>query len=108
MRIWGTDPTKLCRAHLLGEHRELHTFIGTLRRGISISGYTSTGLLDIDLIIPRHIELVTEMARRGYTHKSPIDEAEIHQLGSKYQDHGYINIEQNEQELRRRCDKCSY
>jgi hypothetical protein len=24
MRIWDIEPEKLCRQHLLGEHRELH------------------------------------------------------------------------------------
>ena len=24
MRVWDVSPKELCRAHLLGEHRELH------------------------------------------------------------------------------------
>ncbi|HEX6642404.1 MAG TPA: pyrimidine dimer DNA glycosylase/endonuclease V, partial [Thermoanaerobaculia bacterium] len=36
MRIWDVDPAELCRAHLLGEHRELHaiwTILTQDRRG---------------------------------------------------------------------------
>ncbi len=46
MRIWDIEPVRLCRAHLLGEHRELH------------------GLWNI-------LTLVQEMKNRGYDHSCP-------------------------------------
>jgi len=33
MRIWDLSPKKLCRAHLLGEHRELHAIWSVLVNG---------------------------------------------------------------------------
>ena len=33
MRIWDVSPKKLCRHHLLGEHRELHAIWSVLVNG---------------------------------------------------------------------------
>ena len=33
MRDWKVNPKLLCRQHLLGNHLEVHMFVGTLRRG---------------------------------------------------------------------------
>ena len=33
MRMWMVDPQIMCRQHLLGEHTEMHMFVGTLKRG---------------------------------------------------------------------------
>ena len=32
MRMWMIDPTMLCTKHLLGEHVELHMFVGTINK----------------------------------------------------------------------------
>jgi len=73
MRMWGIDPTLLCDRHLLGEHVEMHMFIGTIKKGISISGYIKKGLVNPNQIKQRHDLLAKEMISRGMTHKSPLD-----------------------------------
>ena len=109
MRMWATDPKFMCRKHLLGEHVEMHMFVGTLRRGISIKGYINNNLIQpIDILI-RHDLLVTEMERRGYNHKSPMYEGEIkellQQLPEKIRYHD-MDLEKSEEELMSRCLDC--
>jgi len=67
------DPRILCRQHLLGEHAELHMFIGALGRGLSVKGYLEKNLLEIHNLHGRHEELVREMKRRGYKHKHEVE-----------------------------------
>jgi len=33
MRVWDINPEKLCRNHLLGEHREIHGIWSILTKG---------------------------------------------------------------------------
>lgn len=99
MRIWGIDPKLLCRQHLLGEHRELHTMVGSIRKGISLTKYLETGLIDTRMIKSRHTVIVGEMERRGYQHKSSLT----------YQDKiksGFIDLGVNIQDLIDRCPRC--
>jgi hypothetical protein len=103
------NPQCMCNQHLLGEHREIHTFIGTLRKGISIRGYLIGCLVDPHLIADRHDELIEEFKRRnwasGFDHKTPVDLEELEHL-VKDLPRGNINIEANLQELSRRCYRC--
>jgi hypothetical protein len=76
MRIWDISPRKLCRNHLLGEHRELHAIWNILKK--KKKGYSShpetkrwQGRLK-DLYL-KHEAIVREMKRRGYNHNSPLD-----------------------------------
>ena len=76
MRIWDVDPAVLCRAHLLGEHRELHGLWNILTQGKS--GYarhpeTRRWVGKLAALYRRHEALVAEMTRRGYRHRSPLD-----------------------------------
>ena len=76
MRIWDLEPSRLCRNHLLGEHRELHCIWVVLTQGkIGYSRHPETlrwrGRLKA--LYLRHAALVTEMEQRGYNHKSPLD-----------------------------------
>ena len=78
MRIWDVDPAILCRAHLLGEHRELHGLWNILTQGKT--GYanhpeTLRWVGRIKALYNRHEALVAEMTRRGYEHASPLDPA---------------------------------
>lgn len=75
MRMWMVDPKLMCRKHLLGEHVELHMFIGTLVRGVSIRGYVEKNLFEPSSLDARHEELVQEMQARGYKHSSPLPPA---------------------------------
>lgn len=76
MRIWDVDPAELCRAHLLGEHRELHaiwTILTQDRRGYRSHPETLRWEGRLAALYRRHEAVVAEMARRGYGHRSPLD-----------------------------------
>lgn len=76
MRIWDLDPRRLCRNHLLGEHRELHciwTVITLGKKGYSRHPETLRWHGRLKALYARHTALVTEMESRGYHHKSPLD-----------------------------------
>ena len=77
MRIWDIEPRRLCRNHLLGEHRELHCIWVVLtqgKKGYSRHPETLRWRGRLKALFLRHTAQVTEMERRGYRHKSPLDE----------------------------------
>jgi hypothetical protein len=76
MRIWDLPPDRLCRAHLLGEHRELHAVWAVLteeKAGYRNHPETLRWEGRLAALYARHGELVEEMRRRGYNHGSPLD-----------------------------------
>jgi hypothetical protein len=76
MRIWDVEPRVLCRAHLLGEHRELHAVWAVLtedRRGYRRHPETLRWEGRLRALAGRHELLVAEMRRRGFAHRSPLD-----------------------------------
>lgn len=97
--MWMINPKKMCRQHLLGEHKELHQLIGSLNKGKSVKGHLDKGQIEIHKIKTRHEQLVKEMKRRGYNHNSKL---------LKFKDYkaGKINISENEKELIKRCNEC--
>lgn len=102
MRMWGVNPKLLCQRHLLGEHVEMHMFVGTLQKKISVEGYTSTGLVDLTKLRSRHAELMLEMRNRRMNHKSPLPA-----LPRRLPKHtGTIDVQRNLEELKRRCPDC--
>lgn len=100
MRMWMVNPKIMCRKHLLGEHVELHMFIGTLQKGISVTGYLNDNLMEPESMYSRHDELVAEMESRGYNHKSPLPVIPV-TLQRK------VNNQASLKELLRRCPECS-
>lgn len=98
MRMWNIKPESMCRKHLLGEHVEMHMFVGTIKRGKSIQGYLDNQLVETGKIKKRHNALVKEMLKRGYNHNSP--------LNDEFIEAGYADAEANEVELLRRCSDC--
>ena len=100
MRMWMVPPSKMCRKHLLGEHVELHMIAACLRLGKSIRGYVETGLIETAKIADRHAELASEMARRGYNHKSPIT------MPADVRREGRVSVHESARELSRRCPEC--
>ena len=75
MRIWDIAPGKLCRNHLLGEHRELHALWVILtqnKRGYANHPETMRWRGKLKALYRRHDLLVEEMKRRGYSHNSPL------------------------------------
>jgi Pyrimidine dimer DNA glycosylase len=103
MRQWLVDPKLLCRKHLLGEHVESHMFLGTIKKGISVNGYVSTGLFDPAKLYSRHDELVTEMLRRGYGHYSDLEVIDISKCTTLKP---CIDVEANLRDLFNRCSEC--
>lgn len=101
MRMWKVNPRKMCRAHLLGEHVEIHMFVGCLKKNKSVEGYIRDGLIEIHNLKQRHDELVGEMKRRGFNHNSPLPRFHSYKAGS-------IDIKANEKELVRRCPNCKF
>jgi hypothetical protein len=79
MRIWDIGPEKLCRQHLLGEHRELHALWVILtkdKKGFSRHPETARWRGKLKALYQRHDALVEEMGRRGYRHQTPLPAAE--------------------------------
>lgn len=103
MRQWMVDPKIMCRQHLLGEHVEHHMFVGTINKGISIAGYLRDNLLEPESLHDRHVELVVEMERRGYNHKSPMPDDITVKL-----EEAFVKIDRvaSLKELLRRCPEC--
>ena len=76
MRIWDIEPNKLCRSHLLGEHRELHAIWSVItnnKKGYSLHPETLRWHGKLKALFLRHKKLVKEMKERGYNHHSPLD-----------------------------------
>ena len=101
MRMWMVNPRIMCRQHLLGEHAEIHMFIGTIDRNKSVKGYLQKGLLEVHNLFSRHNELVKEMKKRGYTHHSDVEEK-----WKTANRAGFIDRKRSLEELVNRCSKC--
>ncbi len=79
MRIWDLEPERLCRQHLLGEHRELHGLWVILtedRRGFARHPETARWRGKLKALYRRHEALVAEMTHRGYRHQTPLPAAQ--------------------------------
>ncbi len=79
MRIWDISPKYLCRKHLLAEHRELHGLWNILTKHEGRGGYsrhpeTLRWAGKTKALYKRHKMLTEEFARRGYEHRSPLEE----------------------------------
>lgn len=78
MRIWDISPEKLCRKHLLGEHRELHalwTVLTENKKGYSKHPETKRWVGKLNALYNRHQDLIKEMQSRGYKHMSDLDKS---------------------------------
>ena len=107
MRIWDVPPEKLCRKHLLGEHYELHALWIILtkgKKGFSRHPETLRWKGKLKALYLRHEALVREMERRGYKHKTPLDERLA--TGSALQNTCLQTPEEQIHILRTRCCQC--
>lgn len=103
MRMWDLDPRWLCKKHLLGEHVEMHMFVGSILKDINITKYITTGLVDPKRIKERHDLLVEEMLAREYNHNSELEQPDV----SKYANIlPCIDIKGNMEDLFDRCPEC--
>ena len=76
MRIWDITPERLCRQHLLGEHRELHalwTILTEHKKGYRNHPETKRWVDKLKALYLRHDALVDEMKQRGYSHHSNLN-----------------------------------
>ena len=107
MRIWDLEPRKLCRNHLLGEHRELHALWSILvngKKGYSKHPETLRWKGKLKALYNRHEKIVREMEKRGYLHKTPLD-SKLATDACK-QDN-FVNTHQEQIEiLRKKCKDC--
>jgi hypothetical protein len=101
--MWNIDTKLLCDKHLLGEHLEMHMFVGSINKGISMKGYLEKGLLKVSLIPRRHEELALELERRGMNHLSPLPRIKGYPL---WMNEGHVDKEANLKELEHRCVNC--
>ncbi len=79
MRIWDLEPEKLCRQHLLGEHRELHALwviLTQAKKGFARHPETARWRGKLKALYLRHQSLAAEMGRRGYRHNTPLPEGQ--------------------------------
>jgi Pyrimidine dimer DNA glycosylase len=79
VRIWDISPKKLCRNHLLGEHRELHAIWSVIvngKKGYAHHPETLRWKGKLKALHGRHEALVVEMSTRGYRHRSPLAKKE--------------------------------
>lgn len=80
MRVWDIPAERLCRNHLLGEHRELHAIWSIIlsgKRGYSCHPEVMRWRGCLHALFLRHEEQVREMEARGYSHRSPLDASDI-------------------------------
>ena len=101
MRMWNVDPKMMCTKHLLGEHVEMHMFVGSIVKGVSMKGYIQGGLIETQKLLERHNDLAAELERRGFLHQSPL------RSDFDIEPAGVVNIEANLAELARRCPECA-
>jgi len=99
MRMWNVDTKLLCKKHLLGEHVEMHMFVGSINKGKSLKGFIDKGLVEISHIKQRHEDLKNEMISRGMNHNSELPECELWEEGN-------VDVEESISELIKRCPKC--
>ncbi len=107
MRIWDVPPEKLCRNHLLGEHSELHAVWSILTQGKK--GYANHPEVlrwkgKLKALYRKHEQIVAEMQRRGYRHRSPLDPALA--TGAAHQDELVDSLEKQAQILRQKGCGC--
>ncbi|MFH2106333.1 MAG: pyrimidine dimer DNA glycosylase/endonuclease V [Candidatus Micrarchaeota archaeon] len=108
MRIWDVKPGKLCREHLLGEHRELHaiwSIITKSKKGYSQHPETLRWKGKLKALYLRHEKLVGEMEKRGYCHRSPLDKRLA--TGKPIQLEKIDTIEEQRNRIKRKGCKCN-
>lgn len=110
-RMWMVNPKIMCKNHILGEHKEIHQLIGSLKRNFGVSGYVKNNCIEITSIVKRHDDIVNEMARRGYNHYSPINltQDQINDISTYLCDEERlykVDSDSSTQDLINRCDQC--
>lgn len=102
-----TNPELMCRQHLIGEYRELFTFVGTLKKQKNIAGYIKHDLLEPLSIKKRFEQLKNEMLKRNYNPKKEFtfDNSMLDYLTDDFKNHK-IDEENSTGLLFERCKNC--
>lgn len=105
MRLWMVDPKMMCRAHLLGEHQEVHMAAGCIAKGweSSLKGLARTGKMEVHNILNRHIVLEDEMHARGMSTPTPFPD-----VAGKLWTEGHISVHESICTLYIRCTSCRF
>lgn len=110
MRMWLCDPKIMCQKHLCGEHVEMHMFLGTLQKGKKIDGFLKNNLFQPRSLLYRHDQLMREMQRRHYNHKSEIKWIDFYKaynsLETTEKKHWDIDKDAALKDLLDRCPEC--
>ena len=107
LRVWDISPDKLCRPHLLGEHREIHAIWSILtqeKKGYSNHPETLRWKGKLKALYNRHEKIADEMIKRGYNHRSPLDI--MLASGDSKQDKYVNSIDEQKKILRERNCEC--
>lgn len=99
MRMWNVPTNIMCREHLLGEHLEMHMFLGSIKKGINLKGYIDGNMVEVHNIKYRHDELVREMNKRGYKHQTEMEDYPFKRIG-------HIDRAESQKLLLSRCNRC--
>ena len=105
LRLWMVDPRIMCKQHLLGEHVEIHMFVGTILKRKSLDGYIANNLLEPKSLISRHEELVIEMVNRNMNHKSELPNFDLDYLPDNIKNYK-IDRKKSLADLVNRCPTC--
>ena len=95
----------MCRVHLVGEHGELHKFLHNWKKKHRVDGRIEGNAMEPLSYKKRHDELADEMLRRGFNHKSPLEQPDFSYLPEKYLS---FRVDKNKSYdiLINRCDEC--
>ncbi|KPK98660.1 MAG: pyrimidine dimer DNA glycosylase [Omnitrophica WOR_2 bacterium SM23_72] len=107
MRIWDIEPERLCRNHLLGEHRELHAIWSILtknKKGYAHHPETMRWRGKLKALYLRHEKLTGELKKRGYKHNSMLNK--IQAVGLTRQNQYVDPIRRQLRKLRRKKCGC--
>jgi hypothetical protein len=107
MRMWMVNPKMMCHYHLLGEHRELHAIVGSLRIQNSFQGYIDNNLVEVKSIEERHEWITEEMTVRGYKHRSPLEKPNFDYLPDEHKNFR-VDRESSFNDLYSRCEMCRW
>jgi hypothetical protein len=109
MRVWDIHPKKLCRNHLLGEHREIHAIwviIIENKRSYRNHPETLRWRGRLKALYLRHQMVTREMCKRGYNHNSPLA---IEQATGEDEQNNFINsIEEQIRILKGKKCECKF
>lgn len=107
-RMWMVEPRWMCRQHLLGEHKEIHQLVGSIKKGRSIEGHLKKRQVEPANTFPRHEQLVKEMERRGYKHNSPFPNDFSVPMKCVVDPIAFVDKDKSLQDLMSRCSNCMW